>query len=142
MMSALSSIRTAVFGSAHPVTTTEPEPDWYDDDRKLNPASGERAWMEIKSNPKLVTTRLEDTWAAVSTLVASGGKGSGADNALNMFARAVKDIYYALGVCQEDKQHAQLSLEVWSRMYDAGLPDLMQDIIMQSCLWSLPRVCS
>ncbi|KZV64987.1 hypothetical protein PENSPDRAFT_147939 [Peniophora sp. CONT] len=50
----------------------------------------------------------------------------------------VKDIYRAFDICQSEKRH-KLSLDAWSRMYDAGLPDLVQDIVMQPRFWTLPR---
>ncbi|VDC07887.1 unnamed protein product [Peniophora sp. CBMAI 1063] len=109
------------------------------DDGLVYPDKGEAALLLIKRAPNIVTAQLRGAWNVVSAHVASGATESELHDALDQFALVVKDVYYALGVCQQDEAHDKLSLQVWSRMYDAGLPDLMQDIIMQSTFWTLPR---
>ncbi|VDB87153.1 unnamed protein product [Peniophora sp. CBMAI 1063] len=101
-------------------------------EKRLNVKAGERVLQQIRDDPGLVTAQLRDAWTAARVSASDAGSAGQA------FAEVVKNMWWAFGVCQQYKDH-KLSLEAWSRMYDAGLPDLVLDIIMATDFWTLPQ---
>ncbi|KZV64984.1 hypothetical protein PENSPDRAFT_147831 [Peniophora sp. CONT] len=92
---------------------------------------------ELKSDATPVTARLRTSWNTVSAEVTLDAGGPGADT-LDSFGEIVKDIYHGVEACQQDEENA-MSSEDWSQVYNAGLPDLILDMIMENHFFSLPR---
>ncbi|KZV64985.1 hypothetical protein PENSPDRAFT_656136 [Peniophora sp. CONT] len=99
--------------------------------------SGKRRLCEqIKVDAARVTAQLRTAWGIVSAAMTADHEAVTFDD-LASFEILVKDIYLAIESCQQNEED-KLSIEDWSRVYDAGLPDLLQDIVMEEHFFSLP----
>ncbi|VDB87169.1 unnamed protein product [Peniophora sp. CBMAI 1063] len=87
----------------------------------------------FKSDPASLTTLLRDTWASVCA-----PSPSDSDNILletiDSFAQLAKDLYNVTNDCEEDR--AGFGLDDWSALHDAGLFDLIQDILTDDRFFS------
>ncbi|KZV64989.1 hypothetical protein PENSPDRAFT_147915 [Peniophora sp. CONT] len=97
-----------------------------------------RVATQFETDTAVVTARLYDAWKAACDLTATPAGVASVDDSLDVFAKLVRGLYYDFNAWAKGEKYPS-NLECWSRMYDAGFPDLVQDIIMHDKFWLLSR---